>query len=104
MYLFLEDTDNEIIIKVETKSGESMDSSCKSEEFDCKAQLCRLCAGRISTGIYIFSGTGREQHLANKINACLPVTVSMILLDLNDDKLYCIILESFKMFLLCCIV
>jgi hypothetical protein len=78
--LFIEDTGNEIIIKVETKSRESMDSSCKHEEFECKEQLCRLCADRINTGIYIFSGAGREQHLANKINTCLPVTVSMILL------------------------
>jgi hypothetical protein len=78
IYLFLEDTGNEIVIKVETNSRESMDSSCKCEEFECKERLCRLCAGRISTGTYIFSGTGREQHLANKINTCLPITVSMI--------------------------
>jgi hypothetical protein len=88
IYLFLEDTGNEIIIKVETKSRESMDNGCKREEFECKERLCRLCACRISTGIYIFSGAGREQRLANKINTCLPVTVSMILLNHNDDKLY----------------
>jgi hypothetical protein len=80
IYLFLEDPGNEIIVMTETKSRESMDSSCKCDEFECKEQLCRLCADRISTGIYIFSGTGREQHIANKINTCLPVTVSMILL------------------------
>jgi hypothetical protein len=88
IYLFLEDTGNDIIIKVETKSSGSMDSSCKREEYECKERLCRLCACRISTGIYIFSGTGREQHLANKINTCLPITVSMTLLNHNDDKLY----------------
>ncbi|XP_023711016.1 zinc finger protein 678 isoform X2 [Cryptotermes secundus] len=72
-----EDTGNEMIIRVETKSRESMDSSCKREEFECKEQLCRLCACTIGTGIYIFSGTGREQQLANKINTCLPITVTV---------------------------
>ncbi|XP_021917100.1 oocyte zinc finger protein XlCOF6-like isoform X2 [Zootermopsis nevadensis] len=54
-----------------------MDSSVQIEDLECKGQLCRLCASSISTGIYIFNGTGREQHLADKINTCLPVSVKV---------------------------
>jgi hypothetical protein len=56
---------------------EAMEKSCVGEELEYKGQLCRLCASSISKGIYIFSGAGREQHLADKINTCLPVTVSV---------------------------
>jgi hypothetical protein len=77
LYLLLEDAGNEIIVKADTISMEVMDNSCVSEELECKGQLCRLCASSISKGIYIFSGGGREQHLADKINTCLPVTVSI---------------------------
>jgi hypothetical protein len=54
-----------------------MDSRFATEEMEHRGQLCRLCASSISKGIYIFSGVGREQHLADKINTCLPVTVSI---------------------------
>jgi hypothetical protein len=77
LYLLLEDAGNEIIVKADTTSMEVMDNSCISEELERKGQLCRLCASSISKGIYIFSGVGREQHLADKINTCLPVTVSI---------------------------
>jgi hypothetical protein len=75
--LLLEDAGNEIIVKADTTSMEVMDNGCVSEELECKGQLCRLCASSISKGIYIFNGDGREQHLADKINTCLPVTVSI---------------------------
>jgi hypothetical protein len=77
LYLLLEGADNEIIVKVDTARMEALDNSCVREELECKGQLCRLCARSISKGIYIFSGAGREQHLADKINTCLPVTVSV---------------------------
>ena len=77
LYLLLEDAGNEIILKADTASMEVMDDSCVSEELECKGPLCRLCASSISKGIYIFSGAGREQNLADKINTCLPVTVSI---------------------------
>ena len=40
--------------------------------------LCRLCASNIDEMVLIFSESGREQHIAEKINMCLPVTVSCI--------------------------
>ncbi|XP_069687172.1 zinc finger protein 595-like isoform X2 [Periplaneta americana] len=74
---FHDDSDNEIIIKVETENGDRTDNSEQSEEEECSGQLCRLCANNIKTGIYIFNGIGREQHLADKINTCLPITVKV---------------------------
>jgi hypothetical protein len=41
-------------------------------------QLCRLCASAVSEAVYIFGANGKEQHIAEKINLCLPVTVSSL--------------------------
>jgi hypothetical protein len=58
-------------------------------------QLCRLCASAIKEIVYIFSATGKEQHIAEKINTCLPVTVSYLfnLVSLQNSKQipYCIL-------------
>ena len=48
----------------------------QNEETGERGQLCRLCANNIKVGVYIFNDAGEEQHLAHKINTCLPVTVS----------------------------
>jgi hypothetical protein len=41
-------------------------------------QLCRLCASAVNEVVYIYGGTGEKQHIAEKINMCLPVTVSYL--------------------------
>jgi hypothetical protein len=54
---------------------EDMDEELVSEH---PGQLCRLCASAVNEVVYIFSGTGKKQHIAEKINMCLPVTVSYL--------------------------
>jgi hypothetical protein len=54
---------------------EEVDEEVTSEH---PGQLCRLCASAITEVVYIFSATGKEQHIAEKINTCLPVTVSYL--------------------------
>jgi hypothetical protein len=73
----------EVVVKQE---GEKrlVESDCKSDVEDVdeelvlehSGQLCRLCASAVSEAVYIFGTTGKEQHIAEKINTCLPVTVS----------------------------
>jgi hypothetical protein len=38
-------------------------------------QLCRLCASNTGDVIYIFSSTGKQLNIAEKINSSLPVLV-----------------------------
>jgi hypothetical protein len=38
-------------------------------------QLCRLCANNAGDVIYIFSSTGKQLNIADKINSSLPVLV-----------------------------
>lgn len=73
----------EVVIKQEAERR-LVDGDCESdiEEVDEElllehpGQLCRLCASAVSEAVYIFGATGKEQHIAEKINTCLPVTVS----------------------------
>lgn len=73
----------EVVIKQEDEKR-LVETDCESdlEEVDEElvlehpGQLCRLCASAVSEAVYIFSATGKEQHIAEKINMCLPVTVS----------------------------
>jgi hypothetical protein len=54
---------------------EDMDEELISEH---PGRLCRLCASAVNEVVYIFSGAGKKQHIAEKINMCLPVTVSYL--------------------------
>lgn len=40
--------------------------------------LCRLCAQKTESMIYIFQYSTNQQNIAEKINNCLPITVSIL--------------------------
>lgn len=60
--------------------GERSESSddYSREVFEHPGQLCRLCANITTEFKYIFDDTGKQEHLAKKINSCLPVTVRFL--------------------------
>ena len=72
----------EVVIKEEGEKR-PVESHCESDTEEAEeelvlehpGQLCRLCASAVSEAVYIFSATGKEERIAEKINSCLPVMV-----------------------------
>ena len=75
----------EVVIK-EEEEKQLVESDCESDTEEAEeelvlehpGQLCRLCASAVGEAVYIFGATGKEQCIAEKINSCLPVTVSYL--------------------------
>lgn len=72
-------TDNcETIIKTESDTDSNLDGFTgedKCAALEHPGQLCRLCATSTLDVIYIFSSTGKQLNIADKINSSLPVLV-----------------------------
>ncbi|XP_069672850.1 zinc finger protein 624-like isoform X2 [Periplaneta americana] len=68
----------ETIIKTEPDAESSVDAYMNVDDGEITkhpGQLCRLCASNTGDVIYIFSSTGKQLNIANKINESLPVLV-----------------------------
>jgi hypothetical protein len=74
----------EVVIKQEQGARPRVDYDSDLEDVheelvpEHPGQLCRLCASAVNEVVYIYSGNGEKQRIADKINMCLPVTVSSL--------------------------
>jgi hypothetical protein len=69
----------EVVIKEEQGERLHVDYDSDLEDVpEHPGQLCRLCASAVNEVVYIYSGNGEKQRIADKINMCLPVTVSSL--------------------------
>jgi len=72
-------TDNcETVIKTESDTDSNLDVFTGEDKWaplEHPGQLCRLCATSTLDVIYIFSSTGKQLNIADKINSSLPVLV-----------------------------
>ncbi|KAK7872010.1 hypothetical protein R5R35_004523 [Gryllus longicercus] len=55
--------------------GEQGSNNFENGDVKSTQQLCRLCANVAEEMVYLFNPPGKNMHLAQKINASLPVTV-----------------------------
>nr|CAD7194448.1 unnamed protein product [Timema douglasi] len=71
----VEDEDEYYVSEQEYESGDT--ESGDEGEGEHPGQLCRLCAKNAAEMLYIYSTSGKDQLIAEKINTTLPVSVRL---------------------------
>lgn len=73
----IDDLDGSIVWSQEEplSSSEILELPVQDQRQDSLTAFCRLCAGRTSNPVYIYSELGESMKLAHKISTCLSIKV-----------------------------